>query len=150
MGKAVMSESRQKVTIPVRGMTCATCAGHVEKVLTGLPGVSDVVVKFETNQVSLTYNPQQGDVTDAKIAIENAGYQVSSAEITLDVRGMTCASCIAHTEGALMDLPGVENVNVNISLGIARVKYILEVVTPSEMVQALKDIGYEAFERSAR
>jgi len=40
------------LTLPVEGMTCASCVGHVEKALTELPGVSDVVVNLGTNKAN--------------------------------------------------------------------------------------------------
>ncbi|NLP12408.1 copper-translocating P-type ATPase [bacterium] len=143
-----MIENQQRVSIPVSGMSCASCVGHVEKALTALPGVTDVVVNLGTNHASLSYDPKQVDVTDVKMAIESVGYQVPTAEVTLDVLGMTCASCVAHVEGALQDLPGVEVATVNLGLGTARVKYVPDVVHISTMKNAVKNVGYEVSERS--
>ena len=70
------------------------------------------------------------------------------AEITLDVRGMTCASCVAHVEGALTDLEGVSAAAVNLGLGTARVSYLPGLVTASQMKRAVHEAGYEALERS--
>jgi Cu+-exporting ATPase len=67
----------------------------------------------------------------------------------LDVRGMTCASCVAHVEGALKELTGIQEAVVNLGLGTARVVYIPGVVTTSAMKRAVRDVGYEAVERSA-
>lgn len=54
-----MMENQQRISIPVSGMSCASCVGHVEKALTALPGVTDVVVNLGTNHASLSYDPQQ-------------------------------------------------------------------------------------------
>ena len=62
---------------------------------------------------------------------------------------MTCASCVAHVEGALKELDGVTGAVVNLGLGTARVTYIPGVVTVSPMKRAVRDVGYEAVERSA-
>ena len=32
------------LTLPIEGMTCASCVGRVEKALKAVPGVSDAVV----------------------------------------------------------------------------------------------------------
>jgi copper chaperone CopZ len=56
--------------------------------------------------------------------------------ISLPVQGMSCASCVAHVEGALSELDGVTSATVNLGLGTARVTYIPGVVTVSTMKQA--------------
>jgi Cu+-exporting ATPase len=40
-------------------MSCASCVAHVERALTDLPGVSDVVVNLGMSKASLTYDPAQ-------------------------------------------------------------------------------------------
>ena len=35
--------------------------------------------------------------------------------MSLPVQGMTCTSCVAHVEGVLKELSGVENVTVNLA-----------------------------------
>jgi len=68
--------------------------------------------------------------------------------VTLAVQGMTCASCVAHVEGALTDLEGVTAAVVNLGLGTARVTYVAGLVTVSQMKRSVREAGYEAQERS--
>ena len=128
-------------------MTCASCVSHVESALEELPGVSQVVVNLGMGKASLVYNPQQVKLADMRLAVEDVGYVIPAAELTLDIRGMTCASCVAHVEGALKELNGVQNVVVNLGLGTARVTYIAGVATISAMKRAVREAGYEANER---
>ncbi|HLA99521.1 MAG TPA: heavy metal translocating P-type ATPase [Anaerolineales bacterium] len=144
-----MTDTTLELTLPVSGMTCASCVSHVEGALTELPGVSHVVVNLATNKASLIYDPKHADLDEMRQAIENVGYSVPTAELTLEVRGMTCASCVAHVEGALNSLPGVTRAVVNLGLGTARAEYIPGLVTASQMKRAIRDVGYEATERSA-
>ncbi len=143
------SQATTELSLPISGMTCASCVSHVEKALKELPGVSGVVVNLATNKANVTYDPQQVGIARFQQAVTDVGYAVSTAELTLDVRGMTCGSCVAHVEGALEELPGVQDAVVNLGLGTARVQYIPGVVTTSQMKRAVHDVGYEASERSA-
>ncbi|MEW5961213.1 MAG: copper ion binding protein, partial [Chloroflexota bacterium] len=139
----------KSLSLPVQGMTCAGCVSHVEGALKELPGISDVVVNLATNKASLTYDPTQATLAEMLRTVDNVGYRVPTAELALQVSGMTCASCVAHVEGALTELDGVTGAVVNLGLGTARVTYIPGVVTTTAMKRAVREIGYEAQERSA-
>ena len=135
------------MTLPIGGMSCASCVSHVEGALKELSGVSNVVVNLATNKASLSYDPQLVKVDDLKRAVEDVGYAITVSELTLDVRGMTCASCVAHVEGALKELDGVTSAIVNLGLGTAKVTYIPGVVSVSSMKRAIREVGYEAQDR---
>ena len=84
-----MNQTQQELSLPVTGMSCASCVAHVEKALKDLPGVTNVLVNLATNKASLTYEPQRVDIPAMQHAIDGVGYQVPTAEMTLEVRGMT-------------------------------------------------------------
>ena len=136
------------ISIPVQGMTCASCVAHVETALKELPGVSQVVVNLATASATLTHDPLQVTTEELRQAVEQVGYSVPTSELTLDIRGMTCASCVAHVEGALTDLEGVTSAVVNLGLGTARVSYVPGLVNASRMKRAVHEAGYEAQDRS--
>lgn len=58
----------------VTGMTCAACQARVEKVVSNVPGVTDVSVSLLTNSMGV-----EGTATSADIvaAVEKAGYHAS-------------------------------------------------------------------------
>ena len=143
-----MTENTLNISLPISGMTCASCVSHVEGALKEIPGVGGVVVNLATSKAALDYDPQKVKLADMQRAVEDVGYTVPTAELTLDVRGMTCASCVAHVEGALKELSGVQEAVVNLGLGTARVTHIPGVVTASVMKRAVREVGYEASERS--
>ena len=41
------------LTLPIEGMTCASCVGRVEKALKQVPGVSDAVVNLATERATI-------------------------------------------------------------------------------------------------
>lgn len=145
-----MSETlKNELVLPVSGMTCASCVAHMEGALKELPGVSNVVVNLGTGKASLVYDPTQVGLADMRRAVADMGYEVPTAELTLDVHGMTCASCVEHIERALKELPGVTDTVVSLGMNTAHVTYIPGVVTVSQMKRAVREVGYEAIERSA-
>src|SRR3972149_5480939 len=111
-----MTAITKSLSLPVQGMTCASCVSHVEGALKELPGVANVVVNLATNKASLTYDPVRVTLADMARAVDDVGYAVPATELTLDVRGMTCASCVSHVEEALKELHGVTSAAVNLGL----------------------------------
>ena len=41
----------------ITGMSCAACAGHVEKAVAAVPGVASVTVSLLTNSMQVDYTP---------------------------------------------------------------------------------------------
>ncbi len=80
-------------------------------------------------------------------AIGDVGYGAGTASVTLDVQGMTCASCVVHVEGALKELDGVTKATINLALNTAKVEYVPTLVTVAQMKAAIRDAGYEASEQ---
>ena len=67
----------ETITFDVSGMTCMGCVASVKRVLTPLPGVSQVDVVLETGKVSVSYAADQSQPAQFKQAIQDAGYQVA-------------------------------------------------------------------------
>lgn len=62
----------------------------------------------------------------------------------LKVDGMTCGSCVASVTKALKRVPGVQDVEVDLGSGIARVRGEHAAHQVPELVAALGEAGYEA------
>ena len=66
----------------ITGMSCAACAGHVEKAVAAVPGVASVTVSLLTNSMQVDYTPDADpDATAKRIlrAVDAAGYGASPA-----------------------------------------------------------------------
>ncbi len=61
----------------VTGMTCSACSAHVEKGVSQVPGVTQVVVNLLTNSMTVDYNEQQTNEQAIIQAVETAGYGAS-------------------------------------------------------------------------
>jgi copper-(or silver)-translocating P-type ATPase len=61
-------------TVPVSGMTCASCAQTIDEALRGEPGVLDVAVNVATDEVTVRYIPAAVDVQALRSAIAASGY----------------------------------------------------------------------------
>ena len=68
--------NNQTLTLPVEGMTCASCVARVEKSLKKIPGVEVANVNLATEKVALTFDPTKTDLSQLASAVEEAGYKL--------------------------------------------------------------------------
>ena len=128
--------------LQVMGMTCASCVLRVEKSLQSVPGVLEVSVNLATEQASVD---AATSVTAAALAaaVRKAGYDVAVEEVALQVEGMTCASCVARVEKALLKVPGVLSASVNLATEHATVQ-TFSTVPVAVLKAAVEKAGYGA------
>jgi P-type Cu+ transporter len=67
---------------------------------------------------------------------------------TLDIEGMTCASCASFVEKSLSRTPGVQRAVVNFATEKATVDYVPTQASPASLKQAVLQAGYGVTERA--
>ncbi len=70
-------ETKMMLTLPVEGMTCASCVLRVEKALKGVSGVERAAVNLATERVQVSYDPSRVRLPDLAVAVERAGYTLT-------------------------------------------------------------------------
>jgi Cu+-exporting ATPase len=136
---------QQTLTLSVHGMTCANCAMNIERVLGKLAGVETAAVNFAAEQAQVTYDPKAVDAKSVLAAVHKAGFSPATAQVELPITGMTCANCAMNIERTLTKkVPGVIEAGVNFASERASVSYLPLVVSPNEMVAAIRKAGFDA------
>jgi Cu+-exporting ATPase len=132
--------------LPIAGMTCASCAGRVERALSKVIGASAVSVNLATEQARVQ---APADSLPALMdAVAKAGYSVPQQTLELNIDGMTCASCVGRVERALTKVPGVKSVSVNLANERAHLE-LLGQIDPQILIGAVTKAGYGASVREA-
>jgi Cu+-exporting ATPase len=137
----------------VKGMTCSSCVRAVEKAASKTEGVKNPRVNFSTEKLSLDVD---SDFDEQRLieSIKNVGYEAEeigkARKITLDIEGMTCASCVAAVEKSINKLDGVDFASVSLISEKAEVQYYPEKVKISDIKQAVEKAGYKAKNVSSR
>ncbi|MDA0771146.1 MAG: heavy metal translocating P-type ATPase [Chloroflexi bacterium] len=131
-----------KLSIPIKGMTCASCVSHVSQALEEVAGVDDVNVNLATEKATVALATKDISLENLIDAVEDAGYGVGTEKVTLAIGGMTCASCVGHVEKALASVEGVRSANVNLATERATIEYVPGVTGISAMRHAVEDSGY--------
>jgi Cu+-exporting ATPase len=71
--------------------------------------------------------------------------EINSGLFTLDIGGMTCASCVGRVEKALGRIPGVEAASVNLATEQAKIRLNLDSeMTIDSVIALVQKTGYEA------
>jgi Cu+-exporting ATPase len=135
--------SAKQVTLPIQGMTCASCVTHVAHGLEKVSGVAEVQVNLATEKATVAFDNGAVPLTTLIQAVRETGYDVATEKVSLPIGGMTCASCVAHVEGALAEIPGVVSVNVNLATEKATVEYIPTLTGLPDFRRAVAEVGYE-------
>jgi P-type Cu+ transporter len=66
----------EQLSMPIEGMTCASCAARVEKRLNDLDGV-EATVNYATERATVEYDPAHAEPADLIAAVESAGYRAA-------------------------------------------------------------------------
>lgn len=68
-----------------------------------------------------------------------------SSEATLSIEGIRCAACVWLIERRLARLPGLQAINLNVATERLYVRWNKDGCKPSDILQAVRDIGYAAY-----
>jgi Cu+-exporting ATPase len=69
----------EPLTLPIGGMTCASCAATVERALSGVLGVTSAHVNLATEKATVTLVPGVARLEDLRQAVAATGYEVLEA-----------------------------------------------------------------------
>jgi Cu+-exporting ATPase len=127
--------------LPISGMTCASCAGRVERALAKVADVASVSINLASEQARV--EAPADSLEQLVNAVSAAGYEVPSERLELALSGMTCASCAGRIERALAQQPGVLSVSVNLASERAQLQ-VLRGTDHSTLLQAVSHAGYSA------
>jgi Cu+-exporting ATPase len=115
------------VSIPVEGMTCASCVARVEKALKKVDGVTEANVNLATEKVTLSFDEQKTDLHKLAAAVEEVGYKLILPEQTDKTSGILQIPDISgnsHQEKAYRQLKRDFNFSITLAVPIMLVSMI--------------------------
>ncbi|MFO8125580.1 heavy metal translocating P-type ATPase, partial [Yoonia sp.] len=139
---------KTSLTLQITKLSCGSCVARAEKALRDVEGVSDVAVNLASETATVTF---ASPATPAALidALAAAGYPAAVDQITLDIEGMNCGSCVGRVEKSLQAIPSVTEVSVNLAAETAMVKYLAGTTSPQDIAKVATDAGYPARLRKA-
>ena len=77
--------SASKVTIPIKGMTCAACVKRVQDALSALSGVLSASVNLATEKATVEYTSSMVGMGDFRRTLKDIGYDIVEVEKGEDI-----------------------------------------------------------------
>lgn len=134
-------------TYLIEGMSCASCAAHIEEGLKQVDNLSDVNVNLATSKLMLTRG-EGIDRTEVEKIVEKLGYKLtyvsSIEERTFILEGMSCTTCAKNIEDTISSLDGTEKAIVNFATEKMVVKFDKEKLSVTEIERKVEEAGYKA------
>jgi P-type Cu+ transporter len=106
----------QSLTLPILGMTCASCQHHVEEALRSTPGVESARVDLMANRASVVFDPAISTPAALVEAVRASGYdavlprpdaaqETSSSALSTEADHKAIATLIAGATAMLLAMP---------------------------------------------
>ncbi len=140
------SELLSRIDLPVSGMSCASCAAHIQEGLSALDGVESASVNFAAEKATVIYEKSKVTVDNFVNAVKDLGYGVPVSKIILPVKGMSCASCVGAVQRTLSSLDGVISASINFATEQATIEYFPSQVGVRDFRKAIREAGYDIVE----
>lgn len=117
------AHSNQPVSIPVEGMTCASCVRRVETAAAKVPGVASSSVNFATKK--LTVEPAEGfSAKTLGAAIKKVGYDIAPDRHEFAVEGLRSDADAGRLKAVLDAVATTVDVKVDAAAGKVAVETI--------------------------
>ena len=71
----------KKISAPVQGMTCASCVARVEKSISKIEGIKNVIVNLATEKATFEIDENLASLTQVEKTIEDAGYKIDFSSL---------------------------------------------------------------------
>ncbi len=133
---------------PVKGMSCASCAARIQRVVSNMDGVHDASVSFGSETLDVDFDPNATDFNAIAERVKSLGFELGHAPdkhgpLRFTIGGMHCAACSSRIERVVSAMDGVDDVQVSLAAETAEVRANPDVSVES-IVSRIQKLGFTA------
>lgn len=157
--KSDTDKAREQIcVIDVEGMTCNSCVKNIESNICDKPGIINISVSLQNNNAVVSYDSSQTNPQCITDMIDDMGFgaklsddqnvpvslQDTTEKVFVNIKGMTCNSCVKSIEGTMSDHSGVKKIQVSLARECAEIEFFPHRTSPQLLCEAIDDMGFEA------
>ncbi|KAI8147982.1 E1-E2 ATPase-domain-containing protein [Fennellomyces sp. T-0311] len=164
--QAASEAATYKAEMIITGMYCMNCVDKVRQSLSELPGCRTDTITVDLDSGRATFEYTSDAISRKRIidTILQLGFMADSVDISkiftdadankstrknmaitrLTVTGMTCSSCVANIERAMMKQPGVASCQVNLLAKSGVIHHDPSIVGARALANMIEQLGYKA------
>lgn len=141
-----------KCFLRITGMTCASCVAAIEKHTKKIHGVHSILVALMAAKAEVHYDealvlPQQIAASITELGFPTTVLEESGAgqgEVDLEIKGMTCSSCVYAIESNVRKLKGLKSAVVALATERGKFHFDPAVTGPRDIIDCINNLGFHA------
>jgi Cu+-exporting ATPase len=146
--KIAPPETAGGATLPITGMTCASCAQRVQRALSRTPGVRQATVNFATERATVVYDSAPAALDRIVHAVRQAGYDARITTAHLQIGGAEMVADPGEVERVVRGLPGVLAARYRLGDGALDIDVLPGNATVADFTRALESRGWRVANRA--
>lgn len=138
-----IDSKKQRISMKIEGMHCASCVATIEKTLLAKDGVIKATVSLLDEKAVVEYDPDSVNRADLEIAVDTTGYRARRSTMTLTLSGEPTEDNWVQITDSLNSLPGVISTKHFPESKRLLLDYDEDLVTFKIIRNSLKEFGFE-------
>ncbi len=135
----------ERIDLPITGMTCAACAGRIEKSLNKADGVRKASVNLATARATIEYDPAATGIKQLAATVKDVGYGTTGMATADFIVGDSArpSGSAQPLEKHLASLRGVVDATFNLGTMGVHVEYLPGATDSPAIRRGIEDFGYQ-------
>ncbi|KAJ3008522.1 UNVERIFIED_CONTAM: hypothetical protein HDU68_003049 [Siphonaria sp. JEL0065] len=144
------SHEHETALLEIEGMTCAACVNTIESNVIKTEGIESIKVSLLAQRAEIVFNPSIIAKSALPDLIEDMGFgavllkQEIKGSTTLQIYGMTCASCSGTITQEVSKMDGIISVSINLLGNTGTFSFDKNVIGVRDIVDKIEDLGFDA------
>jgi len=139
-----VEEHKDRMSMKIEGMHCASCVATIEKSLLNEDGVISATVSLLDEKAVIEYDSSRVDRTKLEHAVDSSGYRAKRTAMTITIAGAESESDWKTLEDGMQKQRGVITVNTFPDRNKLLLEYDDDLLTYKMIRRSLREMGFEA------